>query len=72
MQQSPFPIPIPLSEAEILRQAVEMLAIGNVAVRRAQARNRARGIPNYYSVGGRIVSDLPVVPSGQVQRNEPL
>ncbi len=55
--------PTPQTEAEILRQAVEMLAIGNVAVRRAQARNRARGIPNYYSVGGRIVCDTAPSPA---------
>ena len=36
-----------------------MLAIGNAAVRKAQARNRELGIPNYYSIGGRIVSDRP-------------
>jgi hypothetical protein len=45
--------------ADIVLQAVAMLAIGNVAVHRAQVRNRAQGIPNYYSIGGRIVSDVP-------------
>jgi hypothetical protein len=48
----------PYTEAELARQALEMLAIGNVAVRRAQERNRALGIANYYSIGGRIVSDV--------------
>lgn len=46
------------TQAEIAKQAFEMLAIGNVAARRAQAKNRAMGIPNYYSIAGRIVSDL--------------
>ncbi|MEO6320750.1 MAG: hypothetical protein ABIR56_08685 [Polaromonas sp.] len=46
--------------ADIVQQAVAMLAIGNVAVHRAQAHNRAKGIPNYYSIGGRIVSDSPL------------
>lgn len=45
------------TQAEIAKQAFEMLAIGNVAARRAQAQNRAKGIPNYYSIAGRIVSD---------------
>ncbi len=45
------------TQAEIAKQAFEMLAIGNVAARRAQAKNRALGIPNYYSIAGRIVSD---------------
>ena len=31
--------------------------MGNRAVRRAQARNRALGIANWYSVNGRLVSD---------------
>ena len=52
----------PYTEAELARQALEMLAIGNVAVRRAQERNRALGIANYYSIGGRIVSDKPTIP----------
>ncbi|MCF8210874.1 MAG: hypothetical protein K9K38_15970 [Rhodoferax sp.] len=47
----------PWSQAEIAKQAFEMLAIGNVAARRAQAKNRAMGIANYYSIAGRIVSD---------------
>ena len=51
--------PQPWTLADIVQQAVAMLAIGNVAAHRAQARNRAQGIPNYYSIGGRIVSDQP-------------
>ena len=50
--------PQPWTLADIVQQAVAMLAIGNVAAHRAQARNRAQGIPNYYSIGGRIVSDV--------------
>jgi hypothetical protein len=42
------------TKAELATQALEMLAIGNVAVQRAQARNRALGIANHYSVAGRI------------------
>jgi hypothetical protein len=34
-----------------------MLAIGNVAAHRAQVLNQSLGIPNHYSIGGRIVTD---------------
>ena len=47
------------TQAEIATRALEMLAIGNQAVHRAQARNRALGITNYYTVAGCIVSDAP-------------
>jgi hypothetical protein len=50
----------PVTDADVLRQAMEMMAIGNVAVHRAQATNRALGIPNYYSIGGRVVSDRDI------------
>jgi len=52
----------PVSNPEIFRRAIEMQAIGNVAVRRAQAKNREQGIPNYYSLNGLIVSDEPDAP----------
>jgi hypothetical protein len=50
----------PVTDAEVLLQAMEMMAIGNVAVHRAQATNRALGIPNYYSIGGQVVSDSDI------------
>lgn len=36
---------------------VNILRIGNRAVRAAQARSRAQGVPNWYSLNGRLVSD---------------
>ncbi len=48
----------PVTDVDVLRQAMEMMAIGNVAVYRAQAANRVLGIPNYYSIGGHVVSDM--------------
>ena len=54
MNNPPFE---PVSDPELFRSAVKMLAIGNVAVHRAQALNRSLGIANHYSIGGRIVSD---------------
>ncbi len=47
----------PVTDPEICRHAFEMLAIGNVGAHRAQELNRALNIPNFYSIGGRIVSD---------------
>ena len=45
------------TQAEIAQQALEMLAIGNVATQKAQQRNSEQGIANYYSIAGRMVSD---------------
>lgn len=50
---------LPLDDPEILEHTAEILSIGNIAVHRAQEENRRLGIPNWYSVGGRIVSDQP-------------
>ena len=50
----------PVTDVDVLRQAMEMMAIGNVAVHRAQAANRVLGIPNYYSIGGHVVSDRDI------------
>lgn len=40
-----------------LRKSIEFQRIGNRAVHKAQEENRALGIPNWYSIGGEIVSD---------------
>ncbi len=37
--------------------SAKLIRIGNMAVREAQARNRELGIPNWYSLNGRLVSD---------------
>lgn len=38
--------------------SAELIRIGNLAVRQAQTRNRQLGIPNWYSLNGRLVSDV--------------
>ncbi len=43
-----------------LRKAIELERIGNRAVHKAQEENRRRGIPNWYSIGGEIVSDKEI------------
>jgi hypothetical protein len=45
-----------ISEAALLR-SLEIQRLGNAAVHRAQDENRKLNIPNWYSVGGKIVSD---------------
>ncbi|MEI8209599.1 MAG: hypothetical protein WCG16_10370 [Methylococcales bacterium] len=50
----------PVTDLDVLLQAMEIVAIGNVAVHRAQASNRALGIPNNYSIGGHLVSDIEI------------
>ncbi len=44
-----------------LRKAVQLERIGNRAVHKAQEENRRRGIPNWYSINGKIVSDAEIV-----------
>lgn len=45
---------------ETLREPAEMQRIGNRAVKKAQEQNREHNIPNWYSIGGVIVSDQEV------------
>lgn len=42
---------------EILLENLEYQRIGNRAVHKAQEENRRLGIPNWYSINGKIVSD---------------
>jgi hypothetical protein len=49
-----------LKKAE--RWSTSIVRIGNQAVREAQARNRELGIPNWYSLNGRLVSDAGMAP----------
>jgi hypothetical protein len=45
--------------ASHLLWVLEMERLVNEAVREAQEENRRLGIPNYYEINGRIVSDQP-------------
>ena len=51
-------------KAETLREIAEIQRIGNAAVKKAQEENRKLGIPNWYSVGGVIVSDQELKRNG--------
>ncbi len=37
----------------------KLLKIGNTAIKKAQENNRKKGIPNVYSINGKIVFQLP-------------
>jgi hypothetical protein len=43
-----------------LREMLKNQRIANAAVHKAQEENRALGIPNWYSIGGEIVSDQDI------------
>jgi len=50
------------------KQALELLRIGNRAVKRAQEENRKRGIPNVYSYNGKLYYELP---NGELTKEDP-
>ena len=39
--------------------SLEILKLGNKAVKKAQENNRKKGIPNVYCINGKIVFELP-------------
>jgi hypothetical protein len=43
--------------AKHLLRVLEIQRIADIAVKEAQEENRRLGIPNYYEIDGRIVSD---------------
>ena len=56
-------IPVEDERAARLLWALEMVRIGNIAVRKAQEENRRLGIPNWYEINGMLVSDQPATDS---------
>jgi len=57
--------PLPL---EIYRNAAELLRIGNRAVREAQEESRRLGVPNVYSLNGKVYYELP---NGEITDKSP-
>ena len=49
-------------------RAEEMLRIARRAVRKAQEQSRRRGVPNVYSINGRLYYELP---SGELSLTDP-
>lgn len=58
-----------MSEAEIQKLSDDIQRIGNRAVRKAQADNHAKGLPNVYSKNGVIYWQLP---DGTITMQNPL
>ena len=59
---SPVRVEVIVNQAT-LQKAAELQRIGNRTVKRAQAENRRQNIPNWYSIGGVIVSDRQLTQS---------
>ncbi len=53
---------------EIYRDAIELQRIGNRAVRRAQEESRRLGVPNVYSLNGKLYFELP---NGEITDKNP-
>lgn len=49
----------PKLSRETYEQMMEVIRIGNAAVREAQAENHRLGLPNIYSLGGKIIYEMP-------------
>lgn len=55
---------------ETLQKAFELQRIGNAAVKKAQEENRRLGIPNWYSIGGVIISDQEIAQNEKDSRQK--
>ena len=54
---------------ETYKRMYDFLQIGNRAVKKAQEKNRKKGIPNVYSYNGHIYYELP---NGELTKEDPL
>lgn len=52
-----------------LRELAEIQRLGNRAVKKAQEENRRLGIPNWYSIGGVIISDQEISQNKDKRQN---
>ena len=57
-----------LDPVDIHKQTLELLRIGNRAVKRAQEENRKKGIPNVYDFNGHLYYELP---NGELTKEDP-
>jgi hypothetical protein len=49
----------PKLSRETYEQAMEIIRIGNTAVRKAQEENHRLGLPNVYSRNGKLIYEMP-------------
>ena len=54
---------------DIYKETLELLRIGNRAVKKAQEENRKKGIPNVYEYNGHLYYELP---NGELTKENPL
>ena len=54
---------------ETYKWARENLRIGNRAVKKAQAENHKKGIPNVYDINGHLYYELP---NGELTKEDPM
>ena len=57
-----------LNSVDIHKQTLELLRIGNRAVKRAQEENLKKGIPNVYDFNGHLYYELP---NGVLTKEDP-
>jgi hypothetical protein len=61
-----------MSESQLSRETYaaidQIVRIGNVAVAKAQEESRRLGVPNVYSINGRIYYELP---NGELSASDP-
>jgi len=48
-----------MTKEELRSQLLDVLRLGNIAVREAQEENRRMGIPNAYFINGRHLFQMP-------------
>lgn len=53
---------------QTLRKSIEYQRIGNAAVHRAQEENRRLGVPNWYSINGKIVNEAELDDKNKSQK----
>ena len=57
-----------LDSVDIHKRTLELLRIGNRAVKRAQEENRKKGIPNVYDFNRHLYYELP---NGELTKEDP-
>ena len=57
-------------DIENLKRLLDFQDIANVAVANAQEENRSLGIPNWYSINGKIISDQQIEQIAADQENK--
>jgi len=58
----------PILSAETYAAIDDLVRLANIAVAKAQEENRRRGVPNVYSINGRIYYELP---NGELSLTDP-